>query len=423
MTPESGIMERPTILEEAKVLTHKILERQKIRNQQVAELVHDDAITIREEMGYGPAEEVNTDQLIDTRIKEYRPAVQAKDLNDVLSLTKKSAQTTLEARRNIEKILKDEDDRIVVIIGPCSIHDPEAAVEYADRVIEMRERYGNDLEIVMRAYLEKPRSVLGWKGETNQPELGKPTNISLGVTVGRMLLLQITNKGVPVANERVDGRTTQYFDGLVAYDPIGARDSTSTRGRNYLSVTSAIGAAKNSPDGNPRSAVQAVAAAAAEHTYLGDDKGGQLAEIESTGNDTVHVILRGGDKGPNYFAENIAELKQMLSEEGLNEVIGVDASHDNAKLSNGEKDHRLQTEVIEDLSRQIALGEAAIKLVMIESNLVAGKQDHEKLLAEGKELRYGQSITDACAGLKASEKMLEMLSKAVRARRKLIAQI
>ena len=415
MAPESGVMERPTILEESELLMGKILAYQEQRRAIVKPIDDEAAKTIREDMGYEPIETVNTTSLIDTRVKAVRPAVKINYLKKVLPLTRKSAETTLNSRIAVEKIIKGEDDRLIVIIGPCSIHDPEAALEYADWVRSMREIYGEDLEIVMRAYVEKPRTELGWKGLMNDPKLKGKTNISLGMTVSRMLLLQITNKEVPVAVERIDNRTTQTLDGLVTYDAIGARDVLSTRARNYLSVTSAVGGAKNTPDGNIDSAVQAVYTANAEHTYVGDHDEDDIAEIESTGNDTIHIILRGGDKGPNYSARYVKEAEDKLRAKGLNVAVGIDTNHGNSG-----KDYTKQIEVVKDVGIQIALGNRAIKLVMIESNLKADKQDLEKTLAEGKELVYGQSITDGCSDLKESEDMLQMLAVSVRTRRKLL---
>jgi 3-deoxy-7-phosphoheptulonate synthase len=309
-------------------------------------------------------------------------------------------------------ILAGADDRLVVIAGPCSIHDPAAALEYAAFVARMRERHGDDLEILMRTYTEKPRTEVDWKGFVYDPFLDGSSRISVGLVATRMLMCRITAIGVPVAAEPLNALTPQYVNGLVTYNAVGARNVTDQTARERVSGFSSVIGFKNSPEGSIEAAVQAVMAARAPHEFLGVDHHGVSAQLSTTGNDTGHVILRGGRHGPNYSAAHIADTRRKLSARGLPEVVVVDASH-----GNSQKNHLRQIDVVRDLAAQVAAGERAIRGVMVESNLVAGRQDLDRRHPES--LEYGKSVTDACVDLPTTERMLAELAEAARARRRL----
>lgn len=373
--------------------------------------------------------------LRDQRVKNVNPGYRPELLVNELPITEESAETTRKGRFEVEEILRGEDDRLNVIIGPCSIHDPNAALEYAEWVAEMRQKYGADLEILMRFYPEKPRTTDGWKGLTNDPELTEfldPENTkhdySLGLVKTRKLMLHITEMGVPLVVERLNMKTPQYTDATSVIDVIGARNTLDQNARGFLSITSAIAMAKNAVDGSISSSIDTVDSVTTPHSVLGDHpESGLHAQMGSTGNETATVILRGGQKGEvkNYFTENIQEGKRLIRNRNekreeansgsakLIEAFTIDASHDNS-----DKDHSKQREVIKDVYRQLSvLGEWAIKGVMIESNLKEGAQDAPES-KDKKDLEYGQSITDGCIGLIESEEMLEILSVAVQERRR-----
>ncbi|HSW85749.1 MAG TPA: 3-deoxy-7-phosphoheptulonate synthase [Candidatus Saccharimonadales bacterium] len=408
MTPESGHMTQPTIRLEAEYLTDQMLEQQIALNDKITEMKTGVFASLREASGLTTPDEIDRTKLTNTRVKSITTAIEVDALKSVLVPSPRSVSTVLDGRESATKILSGEDDRLLVIAGPCSIHDPDQGMIYAKRLAEMRDHYGNHLEIVMRTYLEKPRSELGWKGLINDPNINGTTAISLGLTMSRLFLCQVTDIGVPTALERLDSLTTQYFDDLAVVDAIGARDSLSNRGRVYLSVTSAVGLVKNPLDGDLEKVAEAVRTAHTGHTYIGDDEQGLLAAIESEGNPTVTPILRGGAKGPNFNRASVQEMKSILSIKSLPESIGIDASHGNSG-----KVAAKQVEVVRDVSSQIALGETAIKLVMIESNLVAGQQAPGPIDT----LEFGVSITDECVGLGITEQMMDTLSQAVQARR------
>ena len=408
MSPETGKMSQATMLEEAEVIKQRALERQALLNERMSQVREELFGDLREEYGYSDFEPTDRSALTDVRVESVNDALEAVNLKYVLRPSKTSVDSVLKGRKAAGDIISGEDSKLLVIVGPCSIHDPEQALEYADWLVGMRQEHSEDLEIVMRTYLEKPRTGLDWKGLVNDPNLDNSTDINLGLALGRLLLCQITNKTVPTALERIDSRTTQYFDDLSVYDAIGARDSETTRARVYLSVTSAVAGLKNPTDGNILKAVQGVLTARGRHTYLGDNDHGALAEMGSRGNETAHPVLRGGADGPNYSSEHIQETKRLLRENDLPEAIVVDASHGNSG-----KVAARQFEVVMDLGEQIARGESAIRGVMIESNLREGKQR----LAPRSELKYGISVTDECAGLPMTESMLDQLALSVRKRR------
>lgn len=342
-------------------------------------------------------------KLVDTRVAGKTTVLTPKMLAAMLPVSKRSAQTTKQSRQAITDILQHKDDRLLVIVGPCSIHDPKAALEYAEHISRWRERYGGRLEIVMRTYIEKPRTELGWKGFVYDPLLDGSNDINLGLVAARMLACQITGLGVPIAVERLNALTPQYLNSLVAYDVIGARNTTDQKSREYASASSSPVGFKNTPEGSITAAAQAIVSASGKHAFLGLGSGGVIKQINSLGNDSGHIILRGDVKGPNYSAEHVAKTKEILRKKGLLESIVIDASHGNSG-----KVAARQQDAIADVCRQVAGGETAICGVMIESNLVAGAQK----LDNPNGLVYGQSITDECVGLPETEDMLAALADA-----------
>jgi 3-deoxy-7-phosphoheptulonate synthase len=371
-----------------------------------AELLPD----VRRQLGQVGTEAVDLSDLVNTRIAGLNVVVTPEAVATVLPLSAASATTTRAGRRAVARILTGADGRLAVISGPCSIHDPAATLEYADFLRQMRDRHRDDLEIVMRTYTEKPRTEVDWKGFAYDPYLDGSNNISVGLIATRMIMGRITEMGVPVAAEPLNALTPQYVDGLVTYNGVGARNVTDQTARERVSGFSSVIGFKNSPEGSIDAAIQAVVAARARHEFLGVDRHGMSAQLSTTGNDTGHVILRGDKDGPNYSAAHIAETKAKLRQRGLPEVVVVDASH-----GNSQKNHLRQLDVVHDLAGQIAGGEHAIRGVMLESNLVAGRQDLDQQRPGA--LEYGKSVTDACADLEMTAAMLDELARAARVRR------
>jgi 3-deoxy-7-phosphoheptulonate synthase len=316
------------------------------------------------------------------------------------------------ARRSLHRILTGQDDRLAVIIGPCSIHDPAAARDYARRLAAERARHAGELEILMRVYFEKPRTTVGWKGLINDPGLDGSFRINDGLRVARRLLIDIAALGVPAACEFLDVTTPQYIADLVAWAAIGARTTESQIHREMASGLSCPVGFKNGTNGDVRIAVDAVIAASQPHRFLAVDKDGRAAIAVTTGNRDAHVVLRGGPR-PNYGSESIAAAADMLTGSGEAARLVVDVSHANSR-----KRHENQPLVVADLAAQLAAGEERIRGVMIESHLVAGRQD----LVAGAELTYGQSVTDACVGWNTSVALLDELADAVKARRRAVAR-
>jgi 3-deoxy-7-phosphoheptulonate synthase len=313
-----------------------------------------------------------------------------------------------ETRANVRHILHGRSDRLLVVIGPCSIHDPAAAVEYARRLSEERKRLSRELEVLMRVYFEKPRTTVGWKGLINDPYLNGSFRINEGLRIARDLLVRINQAGVPAGCEFLDVISPQYIGDLVSWGAIGARTTESQVHRELASGLSAPVGFKNGTDGNVRIAVDALLAARQKHHFLSVHKSGQVAIVETRGNDDCHIILRGG-KNPNYDAASVATACQELARAGLQERLMIDCSHANAA-----KQYKRQVNVARDIGAQLAAGEGRIVGVMVESHLVEGRQD----LAAGGRLEFGQSITDACLGWSDSSALLAGLAEAVRKRRK-----
>ena len=317
------------------------------------------------------------------------------------------AEHVTASRRRIEKILNGEDKRLLVVIGPCSIHDPAAAKEYAARLLQLREELQGELEIVMRVYFEKPRTTVGWKGLINDPHMDNSFQINDGLRIARKLLLEINDSGLPAAGEFLDMITPQYLADLMSWGAIGARTTESQVHRELASGLSCPVGFKNGTDGTIKVAIDAINAAGAPHCFLSVTKWGHSAIVNTSGNGDCHIILRGG-KEPNYSAKHVADVKVGLEKAGLPQQVMIDFSH-----ANSSKQFKKQMEVGADVCQQIAGGENAIIGVMIESHLVEGNQN-----LEGSEpLVYGKSVTDACIGWDDTDALLRQLANAVKARR------
>jgi 3-deoxy-7-phosphoheptulonate synthase len=343
----------------------------------------------------------------DLRIKEIKELLTPDHLLGEFPLTEKSAQTVYETRQAIHRILHGADDRLLVVMGPCSIHDVKAAHEYAGKLNEASNRLAGDLLVVMRVYFEKPRTTVGWKGLINDPDLDGSFRINDGLRTARRLLLGLNEMGMPAASEFLDMITPQYVADLVSWGAIGARTTESQVHRELASGLSCPVGFKNGTDGNIRIALEAIRAAHAPHHFLSVTKAGRSAIVSTAGNEDCHVILRGG-KQPNHDAASVDVAAKNLAEAGIPARIMIDFSHGNSA-----KDAEKQVDVGREVAAQIAGGDGRIFGVMVESHLKAGRQD----LLPGKELVYGQSITDACLGWEDSKKLLDVLADAVRRRR------
>ena len=343
----------------------------------------------------------------DLRISEIRELISPLEVAREFSRTDAATRTVIASRAAIHDILVGKDDRLIVIIGPCSIHDPKAAMEYAGRLAEVRDRLSDKLEIVMRVYFEKPRTTVGWKGLINDPELDGTFEINNGLRLARSLLLDINSLGIPAAVEFLDMTTPQYFADLVSWAAIGARTTESQVHRELASGVSCPVGFKNGTDGNINIACDAVKSASQPHHFLAVTKTGKSAIASTKGNEDCHIILRGG-KAPNYDAQAVENTCQQMEKAGLRPQVMIDASH-----ANSSKKPENQPLVTKDVSSQIAAGDHRIMGVMVESNLLAGRQD----LVPGKPLTYGQSITDGCIDWDTSLSVLEQLADAVAARR------
>ncbi|RZI41249.1 3-deoxy-7-phosphoheptulonate synthase [Herbaspirillum sp. HC18] len=343
----------------------------------------------------------------DLRIREMKELAPPSHLIREFGCTDKASNTVANARVALHRILHGQDDRVMVVIGPCSIHDTKAAMEYARRLVEQRERFKNELEVVMRVYFEKPRTTVGWKGLINDPYMDNSFRINDGLRIARELLLNINELGLPAGTEFLDVISPQYVADLISWGAIGARTTESQVHRELASGLSCPVGFKNGTDGNIKIAVDAIKAASQPHHFLSVTKGGHSAIVSTGGNEDCHIILRGG-KAPNYDAASVEAACKDIAANGLASRLMIDASH-----ANSSKKPENQVPVCADIGKQIAGGDTRIVGVMVESHLVGGRQD----LTPGKELTYGQSITDGCIDWDSSVKVLEGLAEAVKQRR------
>lgn len=346
-----------------------------------------------------------TDDLRINQIKEVSPPEQVRA---EFPITDSAANTVIDARNAIHQILHGQDDRLLVIIGPCSVHDPAAARDYANRLKALRDELADDLFIVMRVYFEKPRTSVGWKGLINDPNLDGSFEINKGLRLARSLLLDLNAMGIPAATEYLDLITPQYLSDLIGWGAIGARTTESQVHRELASGLSCPVGFKNGTDGTLRTAIDAIRAASHPHHFLSVTKAGHSAIFSTTGNDDCHIILRGG-KHPNYDAASVEHAAKELIKASLPARLMVDVSH-----GNSQKQYERQIEVAREVGQQVSLGDDRIIGLMIESNLVAGRQD----VVASQPLVYGQSITDACISFDDSDTTLRALADAVRLRRR-----
>jgi len=349
-----------------------------------------------------------SDRVRDLRIDRVVPLIPPSQILDDLPLSNGLEDAVLAQRGAVASILDRTDDRLLVIVGPCSVHDVDAALDYAQRLSARAQELADDLCIAMRVYFEKPRTTIGWKGLINDPELNGSFDVNAGLHKARRLLREVVGLGLPVGCEFLDPITPQYIADAVTWGAIGARTTESQIHRQLASGLSMPVGFKNRTDGNIAVAVDAVRAAAVPHTFAGIDFIGTPAVLHTRGNPDCHVILRGGRDAPNFGAESVADAVERLRAVGLPERVVVDASHDNSG-----KDHARQPLAVEDMASQIAGGSEALVGVMLESFLVAGRQE----LRAGEPLTYGQSITDACMSWETTVDVLDDLAAAVRRRR------
>ncbi len=348
----------------------------------------------------------------DERIRDITVLPPPEHLIRFFPISGTSAETLIgQARRSIQAIMRGTDDRLLVVIGPCSIHDPAAAVEYARKLVQQRSRFADTLEIVMRVYFEKPRTTVGWKGLINDPYLDESFRIDEGLRIARQLLIEINRLGLPAGSEFLDVISPQYIGDLISWGAIGARTTESQVHRELASGLSAPIGFKNGTDGNIRIARDAIQAAAGAHHFLSVHKNGQVAVVQTQGNPDCHVILRGG-KTPNYDGASVAAACKELSVAGLNPVLMVDCSH-----ANSSKQHEKQLEVARNVAQQVAGGSHSVFGLMVESHLQAGAQKFSAGRDDPATLEYGKSITDACLGWDDSVELLQSLSQAVLQRR------
>ena len=353
-----------------------------------------------------------TGQTDDERIKDITVLPPPEHLIRFFPIRGTAAESLISStRRSIHNIMTGHDDRLLVVIGPCSIHDPAAALDYAQQLKQQRDKYANTLEIVMRVYFEKPRTTVGWKGLINDPYLDESFRIDEGLRMARQLLIEVNRLGLPAGSEFLDVISPQYLGDLISWGAIGARTTESQVHRELASGLSAPIGFKNGTDGNIKIATDAIQAAAGGHHFLSVHKNGQVAIVQTSGNRDCHVILRGG-KTPNYDAASVAAACKDLSLAKLPATLMVDCSH-----ANSSKRHEKQLDVARDIAEQIAGGSKSVFGVMIESHLRAGSQKFTAGKDDASRLEYGKSITDACLGWDESCASLELLSQAVKLRR------
>ncbi len=344
----------------------------------------------------------------DLRITQVRPLIPPAILLEEIPISERASHVVCDTRLAVAAAIGGADSRLVIVVGPCSIHDAKAGLEYAERLRPLAERYADHLVVIMRAYFEKPRTSVGWKGLINDPDLDESYHINKGLRLARRLLLDVNDMGLPAASEFLDTQIPQHIADLTSWVAIGARTTESQIHRELASGLSMPVGFKNSTDGNTQTAVDAVLSARSPHLFPSVTKQGVSAIFETTGNDTCHVILRGGTRtGPNYAAERVREICARLSAKGLRESVMIDCSH-----GNSQKDHRRQADVAASICQQVASGSWQIFGAMLESHLVEGRQDY----VPGRPAVYGQSITDACISLSQTEPLLEQFAEAQQAR-------
>ena len=341
----------------------------------------------------------------DLHVVETRPLVAPALLHQDLPIDDAATQTVSSARRRIQSILRGDDQRLLVVVGPCSVHDVKAAREYAQRLAPIRERLKDQLEVVMRVYFEKPRTTVGWKGLINDPHLDGSYDINTGLRRARGLLLDLAREGMPAATELLDPVVPQYIADLISWTAIGARTTESQTHREMASGLSMPIGYKNGTDGSASIAINAMQAASKPHHFLGINRDGHASIVSTTGNPDGHLVLRGGNSGSNYHHEAVEAAAAELSRAGLQQRLMVDCSH-----ANSNKDFRRQSDVLASVAGQLRSGSTRVMGVMIESHLVEGNQ---KLTADLSQLTYGQSITDACISLETTEQLLNDLAAAV----------
>jgi 3-deoxy-7-phosphoheptulonate synthase len=351
-----------------------------------------------------------TDDIRISGIHEVQPP---EILHNEFPMSETASETVYRARDAIQKVMHDEDDRLIVIVGPCSVHDTYAAREYASRLKPLIESLSDELCIVMRVYFEKPRTTVGWKGLINDPEMDGSFHMNRGLRLARHLLLDLAEEGIPAGTEYLDLISPQYVADLISWGAIGARTTESQGHRELASGLSCPIGFKNGTDGGLKIAIDAVNAASHPHVFMSLTKQGHSAIFSTTGNDDCHIILRGGNGKPNYDKDSINKAAEQLQNNGLRPEVMVDCSH-----ANSNKDYRQQVDVCRDVARQISVGEKRIIGVMMESNLVEGRQD----VVKGQKLTYGQSITDACIAWETTEELLQELAQAVKQRREVVSQ-
>ena len=343
----------------------------------------------------------------DLRIIETQELSTPEEIRKELPVSDTSAEMIMDSRKIIENILEEKDDRIFIVIGPCSIHDPLAAMDYAKRLKKISSKLSKNLFIIMRVYFEKPRTTIGWKGLINDPMLDGSFKINEGIRIGRKLLLDIVNLNIPTGTEYLDLISPQYIADIISWGAIGARTTESQCHRELASGLSCPVGFKNGTDGNLQIVFDAIKSASGAHHFLSVTKEGNSAIFSTSGNSYCHTILRGGSKKVNYDEKSIDEVSARLDKANLPQQIVVDCSH-----ANSMKDHKKQMIVVDDLAKQLSNGEKRIKGLMIESNLVEGNQN-----INNKDLVYGKSVTDACIGWEDTEKVLYTLSEAIEKRR------
>ena len=344
----------------------------------------------------------------DLHVVETRPLVAPALLHGELPIDAAATATVASARRRIQGILRGDDDRMLVVVGPCSVHDVNAARDYAQRLAPIRDRLKDQLEVVMRVYFEKPRTTVGWKGLINDPHLDGSYDINTGLRRARGLLLELAGMGMPAATELLDPVVPQYIADLISWTAIGARTTESQTHREMASGLSMPIGYKNSTDGSATIAINAMQAASKPHHFLGINADGHASIVSTTGNPDGHLVLRGGNRGSNYHLEAVEDAAAELGQAGLKDRLMVDCSH-----ANSNKDFRRQGEVLSAVADQMKAGSRHVMGVMIESHLVEGNQ---KLTSDLSQLTYGQSITDACISIETTEALLVRLADAVAAR-------